>query len=222
MARKIKTEKSKKKTFVKVVVIILVLALIGAGGFFGWKHFHKSNKSVQSNEVVDEIKEFEYSIRERDSKYFKSEYEELKKILFAEPVDEEKYATQLAKMFVIDLYTMNTKVNKYDIGGIQFIHPDKKEIFSQKLIDTMYQSLLDDTYGDRKQNLPEVKEVSVVSTEKTKYKLGDDTVDAYLVKMNITYVKDYKYDTQASVIVVKQDDKKLCVVDIQPTLNPKY
>ena len=229
MARKIKTEKAKKKFVIKLIFTIVILALVGVGGFFGYKHFFGEKKTAQENKVVDEIKEFEYTLRERDSKYFKSEYAELKKILTAKEIDKKAYATQLAKMFVIDLYTMNTKVNKYDIGGIQFVYPEKKEMHSQKVIDSIYQTMLDDTYGDRKQELPEVKEVKVISTEETKYKYGKQELDAYLVKMEISYVKDLKYDTQASVIVIREnfdkeatDNDKLCVADFQPTLNPKY
>ncbi len=227
MARKIKTEKKKKKGFLKVLFAIIIIALLCVGGFFVWKTYFKKDgkKAVQEVKILDSIDEYGYSISDRDTKYYQSEYEVLKKILLDKPVDEEKYATQLAKMFVIDLYTMSTKVNKYDIGGDEFFYSeddDKKEMFEQKLIDSMYSSMLDDTYGDRKQELPEVKEVKVVSTDKTTYLLGKESVDAYLVKMNISYVKELKYDTQASVVVVKEGDIKWSVVDIQPTLNPKY
>ena len=39
MARKIKTEKAKKKTFIKVIICIIIVGLVGCGVFFGWKHF---------------------------------------------------------------------------------------------------------------------------------------------------------------------------------------
>ena len=224
MARKIKTEKTKKKHALLIAfIVIIVLALLGVGIFFGWKYFKKGKGPGNPVEVkiLDSIDEYGYQVSDKDSKYFKSEFDELKKILLAKPVDEEKYATQVAKLFVIDLYTMDTKINKYDIGGNEFIHADKKEMFEQKVIDSLYASMLDNTYGDRKQNLPEVKEVKVVSTEKTNYKLGKETVDAYLVKLEITYVKSYDYDTQASIVLVKENDIKWSIVNTQPTLNPK-
>lgn len=225
MARKIQTEKSKKrKAFRTFLLIVIILGLLGVGGFYGWKYLHKKpgQKVVQEVKILDSIDEYGYSISDRDSKYYQSEYDVLKKILLDKPVDNEKYATQVAKMFTIDLYTLSTKINKYDIGGNEFFISDKKEMFEQKVMDTMYSTMLDDTYGDRKQTLPEVKNVKVISTTKTTYKLGDKGVDAYLVKMEITYVEDYKYDTQASVVVVQENDIKWSVVDSQPTLNPKY
>ena len=207
-----------------VVLVILFLAGVGVGGYFGWKHFHKApvKKVVQEVKILDTISEYDYSISDKDSKYFQSEYAELKKILLDKPVNEEKYATQVAKMFVIDLYSLGTKINKYDIGGNEFFYSDKKEMFEQKVIDTLYSTMLDDTYGDRKQTLPIVKNVEVISTTKQTYKLGSNGTNGYLVKMNITYEQDYKYDKEASVVVVKEGDIKWSVVDLQPTLSPKY
>ena len=224
MARKIKTEKTKKKNAILIaVIVIVVLALLGVGIFFGWKYLKKGKGPGNPVEVkiLDSIDEYGYQVSDKDSKYFKSEFDILKKILLDKPVDEEKYVTQVAKLFVIDLYTMDTKINKYDIGGNEFIHSDKKEMFEQKVIDSLYASMLDNTYGDRKQNLPEVKEVKVVSTDKTTYKMDKENVDAYIVKMEITYVKNYDYDTQASVVLVKENDIKWSIVNTQPTLNPK-
>ena len=118
-------------------------------------------------------------------------------------------------------------MNKYDIGGLEYFYKDRSEMYEKKVMDTIYETLLDDTYGDRKQSLPLVSEVVVNSTEKTKYTLGEEEeakeVDGYLVKLNIKYKEDLGYDTEASVVVCKEDNsKRWSVVDFQPTLEPKY
>ena len=225
MARKVKTEQDKKRSKIKIIIIILVLLIvIGCGGFITWKYINSKNndKTVQTVKILDNINDYDYSLSDKDSNYFKSEYEKLKEILNANPIDPEAYATQVAKMFTIDLYSMSTKINKYDVGGIEYFNQNKKSMYEQKVIDTLYYTLLDDTYGDRKQELPEVSDVEVVSTENTTYKLGDTKVDGYLIKLKIKYIKDLGYDKEASVVVCAEGSKKMSVVDYQPTLNPEY
>lgn len=193
-------------------------------GLFAWKFvFNKPvEKKVVNVKVLDSLDEYGYSLSDKDSKYFKKEYEELKKILNEDKVDEKAYATQVAKLFTIDLYTLSTKINKYDVGGFEYYYDTKKDMFEQKVIDTLYSTLLDDTYGDRKQVLPEVTSVTVVSSEEIKYKLGDSEVNGYLVKLEMTYDSDMGYDNEASVVVCKENGIRWSVVDFQPTLKPKY
>lgn len=225
MARKVKTEKEvKKNKKKKFLIIFIVLIVIILAGVLVWKFAFANNEPKTAVEIkeLDNLVEYKYTLTDKDSKYFKSEFEVLKDILNSKSIDEEKYATQVARMFTIDLYTLSTKVNKYDVGGIEYYHVTKKDMFSKKVIDTLYSSLLDDTYGDRDQDLPEIKSVETVSTEKTTYKLGEEEVPAYLVKLNLTYEEELGYDNSASVIVCKEDSVRLSVVDFQPTLNPTY
>ncbi len=226
MAREVVTRQKKRKG--KIILVLFILILLGVGGFFGYKYIDKKlHPTATEAKVLDTVEtkegyDYKYSLTDLDSKYYKEEFGKLKEILMAEPVDDEAYATQLAKCFVIDLYTMSTKMNKYDVGGQEFYYSDKQDDFGKAVMNTIYDNMIDNTYGDRKQDLPEVKEVTVNSTEKTKYLLGTTNVDGYLVKMNITYV-GIKADTVASVVLVKEKDgKKISVVDIQNTLKPKY
>lgn len=223
MARKIKTEKTKKKSKKRVIVIflsLLVIILLAVGCWFLF--FKEGSKDVIEVKELDNLVDYDYVLTDRDTKYYKKEFEELKKILNQDEVDEEKYVTQVAKMFTIDLYTISTKVNKYDVGGVEFYYSDQKEMFEQKVMDTIYSTLLDDTFGDRKQELPEVSSVEVVSVEQTTYLLGENKVDGYLVKVKMSYVKNMGYDTEASLVICKEEGVRWSVVDFQPTLSPKY
>ena len=230
----VKGKKSKKKDKVKkekkpgkgkkIFIVILILAILAGAGFGVYKIFFdkEGKKSVVEVKVLDSLDDYGYSLSDKDSDLFKGEYNILKDLLNEKEVDKEKYATQVAKLFVIDLYTINTKVNKLDIGGSEYYYLDKVSMFEKKVMDTLYYHLLDNTYGDREQSLPEVKSIEVLSLEETKYKIGDKEKDAYLIQLKWEYVEDMGYDEEASVILCKEDGIRISVVDFQPTLEPEY
>ena len=224
MARLVETEQSKSKKRVKgFVITLIILVLVSVGGYFLYTKVFKKKKKKVEIKILDSLDEYGYSISDNDTKLYTDEYKVLKALLKEKDVDMEKYATEVARMFVIDLYTLDTKVNKYDVGGIEYFYKDKRDMYSQKVIDTLYKTMIDNSYGDRKQTLPEVKSIETVSTEETKYLLGKEVVDGYLVKVTWTYKEDLGYDDEGSVIVVRDNgSNKLSVVDFQPTLKPKY
>lgn len=225
--KKKKTKKDKEKKpgkGKKVLIVLLVLVLLAGAGFGVYKLFFDKDgkKSVVEVKVLDSLDDYGYTLSDKDTELFKGEYNILKDLLNEKDIDNEKYATQVAKLFVIDLYTISTKVNKLDIGGSEYYYLDKVTMFEKKVMDTLYYHLEDNTYGDRKQELPEVKSVEVLSTEETKYKIGENEKDAYLVQLEWTYVEDMGYDTEASIVLCKEDGVRLSVVDFQPTLDPEY
>lgn len=224
MARKILTEQEKTKKKKKRIIIIIILAIVLiVGGIFIFKHFSQETSSTAIEvKVLDSIEEYGYTLSDKDSKLYKDEYEKLKDILLADKIDEKEYATQVAKMFVIDLYSLSTKMNKYDIGGNEFFFADKKKMYETKVMDTIYSTLQDDTYGDRKQELPLVTSVNVESVEETKYTLNNNKIDAYLIKLTWEYEKDLQYDNKASIVIAQEEGMRFSVVDYQPTLEPNY
>ena len=228
MARVIKTEKVKKNKRKKgFIIALIILILLGVGGYFGYKYIdkklHPTAIEVKELDKV-ETKDYDYGYRltDLDSKYYQEEFKKLKDILTQDEVNFDDYATQMAKCFAIDLYTMSTKLNKYDVGGQEFMYSEDQEDFGKYIINNTYDTMADNTFGDRKQDLPEVTKVDVQSTDKITYLLGTEKVDAYLVKMEITY-KGTKAKPSMSVVIVKEKDgKKLGIVDVQDTLNGKY
>ena len=220
MARIIKTEQQKQKSKIKKVLTVLLVVILIAGGIVVvWNFvFKKDNKEAQSVKELAKLEEYGYTLTDLDSKYFKSEFEALEIILEAESVDEKEYVTQVAKMFVIDLYSLNTKVNKYDIGGGEYYHSTKRAMYEQKVMDTLYSTLLDNTFGDRKQELPEVKSVEVKNVEEDTYEIDKAKHDSYVVELEIAYVKSMGYDEKVTVTLIKEDNSnRWSVVDIVPT-----
>ena len=228
MARKILTDKEKKKRRKRGIIIILViLVLLGVGGYFGYKYIDKKlHPTAVEVKELDKVEtkgyDYGYRLTDLDSKYYQEEFKKLKEILTKDDINFDDYATQMAKCFAIDLYTMSTKLNKYDIGGQEFMYSEDQENYGKYIINNTYDHLIDNTFGDRKQDLPEVTSVNVVSSEKISYLLDTKKVDAYLVKMELTY-KGTKAKPELSVVIVKEEDgKKLGIVDVQDTLKGKY
>ena len=194
--------KQKRKDWAKGILLVLVIFLIAFVILYIYGYLQR-DKSEITNVVnaLDSIEKYNYVLNDNVTTYYKDEFHKLKGL-----EDEEEIANQVAKLFVIDLFSISYKVNKYEVTSTQYYYFDRREMFRNKVIDTLYNYVIDNSYNDRKQDLPEVKEVDIVETKKDTYKLGDDKRDCYVVKLNITYVKDLGYDSKAKVILVKDND----------------
>ena len=196
-----------KKKYKRLIILFVVIALLAIGCFLIFKMLKKDD--VQENvNVVDSISKYGYNLDDRDTELMKSTYEELKKILNSDEIDYELYANTLAKLFVIDLFTMDNKINKYDVGSTEYVYPDAIENFKLNVEDTIYKHMENNSSGKRKQNLPEVSSIDVLSTEVGEYTIGDtDTFDAYIVDLAWEYASDLGYDDNATVTLVKMEEK---------------
>ena len=138
---------------------------------------------------------------------------ELKEILEAEVIDEAKYAEVISKMFVVDFYTLSTKVTNQDVGGLEFIYSNNKDNFKLKASDTLYKYIESNVYGDRKQKLPEVSEFVTCVSKVDGYNYSDkdsglkifDT-KSYLVTVTWKYKEDLGYQTKATIRLVHENN----------------
>ena len=122
-------------------------------------------------------------------------------------------------MFVADFYDLDSKVNKNDVGGVQFISSKSnfREIFKKKAssADGIYYSVKSDVYGTRKQSLPKVKDTSIVSVKNTTFTNGDYKDEkAYIVNVDITYETDLGYPKSVTITVI-HNDKRLEIAEIR-------
>lgn len=196
-------KKQKRKDWIKGIFLILILFIIAGLVLYGYGYLMKSkNEVINSTKVSDSIDKYGYTLNDNVTEYYKQEFKKLKEI-----EDDKDIATQIAKLFVIDLYSINYKINKYEVTSTQYFYSDKKEMHRQKVIDTIYKYVEDNSYDDRKQDLPEVSEVIVKKEEENTYKMGDEKKDAYVVTLGISYVKDLGYDKLAEVTLVKEGEK---------------
>ena len=148
----------------------------------------------------------------------KETFKELETILEESEIDDHDYASVLAKLFVIDFYTLNNKINKYDVGSLEYILSSKVDSFRLKAMDTIYRDILDNTYRDRVQDLPEITNVQVLDVVDTTFTLNEEEVQAIQVTMNYEYKEDLGYDTEGTIYFVKNANK-LEVVSYTPEIE---
>ena len=181
-----------------LIVLILVITII---------FLLKGDKNVEKTKVVDSIDNFSYTLDDRDTKLMKETYNELKDILNKNQIDYEAYAKTLAKLFVIDLFTMNNKINKYDVGSTEYVYPESVDNFKLNVEDTIYKSMEDNSDGKRKQDLPEVISVDALNIEEVEFEIKEEKEKVYEVKLTWEYEKDLGYDDNATIKLLNVDDK---------------
>ena len=118
MKKKEKKKMSKKK---KIIIFILVLLVAAALVFVALKVGNKGEEKPQKT-VVDQIKNFDYSVVDTDTELFKENFKELKNVLSKKEIDNKEYASVVSKLFIIDFYTLNNKTSINDIGSVQFVY----------------------------------------------------------------------------------------------------
>jgi len=203
---------NKKYKIALIILVILILLCVGLLVFKKTVYDKKEKKPSVTTSVVDNMESYGYALEDRDTKLYKNTYYELKEILDAEELDYEKYGQKISELFVIDLLTISNKVNKYDVGGLDFLYEEEKEMFKNKVIDTIYKDVEDNSYQTREQKLPTVSKVIVEKIEETTFELTEDKkLEAYEYDLQIQYKQDLGYDENITVITVK-DNNKMYVV----------
>lgn len=195
----------------KIIISLIVIILIAIIGLIVYKTVF--NNSQEEVKIIKSIKDYDYNLKENETELYKTEFNELDKILSKKNVDYEEYAKSIAKLFIIDFYTLDNKLSKNDIGGTEFIKEDMRDNFIEEARSTFYKYV--EVIDGRTQELPEVSSIIDVSVEKTEFKYSDKTIDenAYKVSISWDYVEDLGYEKEASMIIVKQD-KKLYIVEM--------
>lgn len=199
--------KKKYKTLLIIIVICIILII----GLLVIKNM--KNEEVKNNvKVVDSIVDFSYTLDERDTSLMKENYKELKKILKEKDINYEEYSQIIAKLFIIDLFTMDNKINKYDVGSLEYVYPETIDNFKLNIEDTIYKSIEDNTYDKRVQELPIVKSIEVIDTKTSTFKINEEELDSFIVTLNWEYEKDLGYDKEATITLIKEN-KKVYVVE---------
>lgn len=189
----------------KIALILIIILIIIVTLFMALKFFLK-NEPAEPVKVVDSIENFSYTLDDRDTELMKNTYNELKEVL-SNDIDYEKYAELLAKLFVIDLFTMNNKVNRYDVGSTEYVYPDSVDNFKTNVEDTIYKTMENNSNGKRKQDLPEVKSITLEKITENTYEIEEETYDSYVVSLNWEYVTDYGYDDTATITLIELNDQ---------------
>jgi hypothetical protein len=191
----------------KIILFIVIVLLVVGASIFCYFKFVKNDDNVNKVTNVEEIDEFGYTLKSNATETYEIEYEILKTNLKSTDINEEEYVKSVAKLFIIDLYTINNKINKYDVGGTEFVYPDSLENYKVNVEDTLYKYVEDNSNNNRTQSLPEVSDVQITDFKKVKYKVSDTELDAYEVALKWSYVVDMDYESEGSVIILQKDNK---------------
>ena len=202
----------KGKTIRNIIFVIILLGAIAYSGYNMYRGLNSTPGNVKKVQTIDNIDTFDYTLNDNATKYYKTLFNELKKILSSEPVDEKEYAQKVSQLFISDLFTLDNKLTSSDIGGLEYVYKDFRDDFISFAQTGMYASVKSNVYGDRKQELPEVTEVSITEVKNDAFKIKDKTIDnAYYITAEIKYSKDLGYPKKYSLVLVK-NDKKIEVV----------
>lgn len=205
----------KLKKNVKISLIIIFLLLCFVLGTLVFKIFF-SNNEVEGNKVISTIKDYGYNLKDNKDSTYKEMFNDLKEILNQEKVDYDEYAKKISEMFIYDFYSLENKIAKNDIGGVDFIHPDALTNFVENAESTYYKYVESNIYGKRTQSLPLVDKITIDSIDTTEFALGDTNLDdAYKITASWNYTNsDFNdYQSSATIIIVK-DGKKLQIVEL--------
>lgn len=202
MAKKRKISRKKiLKFFIPLIILLIVLI------FFIVK-LNTKKENIEKINSVDSIKEYGYVLDDNETKYYKSLFKQLKECLTANTVDKDKYAKLVTKLFVADVYNLNNKVTKDDIGGVQFVYSKYQSDFKKIAKTTMYKSIKSNLYKNRKQSLPVVLTVTLSDFTQKDFAYGTSSDSkAYYIPFEIEYKKDLGYQTKGKVVLIHTGDK---------------
>ena len=199
-----------------ILITLLIVIIISCIGLVGYKAFF-NKPEVKEVKILNTIKEYGYQLKDTKTKKYKEMFAELENILQQDKINEEDYVKKISEMFIYDFYSLDDKVAKTDVGGVDFIYQPIMTNFLENAENTYYKYVESNIYGDRKQELPIVDEITInsVDTEEFAYEKTKDE-KAYKINVTWTYTKaDYDdYQKEATLIFI-HDGKKLSLVELK-------
>ncbi len=205
MNKKNKNKKSKKKLII-VLVVFVIFAIVISTFLLG--SFKEEKKVAEEVKVLESLDGYDYHLEDNETEYYNNLFDELKGVLNADEIDEEKYASLISQLFIADYFNLDNKLNKNDIGGTQYVYTEFQEDFILLSMDSVYKTVESNIYGDRVQELPIVSNVEITNITTDEFEYGDETDDnAYILDVAIEYEKDLGYQEAATLTLIHSNDK---------------
>lgn len=203
-----------KKKYKKIIIVLVILLLLVFGAFAYCKFFKSkpADTPIKEVKVTNTIENYGYNLEDRDTKLYKDKYEKLKELLSKDDYDKDEYIKLISELFIIDLYTIDNKISRYDVGGTEFMYTGAVSSFKASVENSLYKTVENDLEDNRSQALPIVSSIEITNYEPTTYEMPDQTVvDGYKVNLSWQYEKDLGYD-DTGVLIVIPDGNKMGVV----------
>lgn len=186
-----------------ILFILIGLMLFGIVGYKAYNDFIKDSSPTKKLVTLDL---YGYSLKERDTALFKSNFKDLERVLNENPINYEEYAKLVSKLFIIDVFTLSNKVSGTDIGGLDYVHKSLRDNFRDNMGNTLYKNVKSNLDGKRKQTLPEVASIDVTDIFETKYTYKKTEYPAYIVSLKWTYTKESKYQDSIKLTLIRNKD----------------
>lgn len=150
-----------------LLIVLLIIGLIVMCGVFGWNLHQLRTKGAQEAEtstvepVVEHKTNTAYEQGNNPTELDDSLFQELTDALTAN--DPEAVSSAVMKCFVSEYFTWVNKDGNYDIGGMSYISPIRRDDFEKYTLNSFYSDmdLYLTQYGE--DGLMQVSEVSVLS-----------------------------------------------------------
>lgn len=205
--------KKRKINLFKTIRNLVVLSALVIASLFFVNYLNKEETDLIN--VIGTIDAYSYELREEDSEYQKEIFFKLKEVMSLEDVNDEEYAKYLGKLFLVDFYTMDTKLNNQDIGGVKFIYSKFQESFVMYSRDEIYAHVESRLNRNRNQILPIVDNVSMTNIE-----MDDDST--YIIDYELSYQNSNRLEVKPpgkARINMAFEDEKLVIVDFKTFSN---
>ncbi len=194
-----------KKQDRKIIFMFILIGIV-LFGIIGFKVYNDFFKDNSVNKKLVSLDLYGYTLSEKDTALYKTNFKDLEKILNETHINYQEYAKNLSKLFIIDVFTLNNKMASTDIGGLEFIHKELRENFKENMGATLYKNIKSNLDGNRKQDLPEVASVEVTDVFETKYTYNKTEYEAYLITLKWTYTKENNYQKSIKLTLIKDND----------------
>ena len=193
-----------RKRFRVMLRIILVLIVLISIVLVAYLFVPREAETVYKE--IDKIEKYGYILEDRDSELMQDTFSKLKNVLAKDEIDYNLYAEYLSELFIIDLFTLENKNNKYDVGGKDYVLPEAEENFELNVEDTLYKYLESKDGNSRGGEYPQVTNISLTSIEETKYSYNKEESDGYKLILEWDYDKDLDYPNKGEVIAMLKDE----------------
>ena len=199
--------KKKNSMSSKYITFALIVIIVLSGAAYLIYNLVKETPVVNKVTVSNEIKPWGYTLDDRDSELMKVEFDGLKNVLEKEEIDYENYAKFLAKLYIIDLYTIVNKLSSADIPCLEYIYPETETSFKNKIVSSLYKRIVNNLDNKRTQKLPIVESVEIKTLKEITHNIGEKELPGYELEATWKYETDLGYDTKATLIIVKEENK---------------
>lgn len=189
------------KILLSIIVILIILFVIVLISL----NFQSNTKKVE-HKTLDRIEDYNYALKDRDTEIMQKVFNNLKDTLSESEVNYKKYAEYLSEIFIIDLFTLNNKDNKYDVGGKEYVLPEVLDNYVLNVEDTLYKYIVDKNSEDREE-LSIVKSITKENIEDTKYTYNNKEYNGYKINLSWDYEKDLDYPEKGEIILIEKDNK---------------